>query len=425
MARVEARTVAELERELREARARLSDGERTLRTARARLQVFATRYQTIVGERVELLKKLRSGGTSEPAIAPEPRSTPRAPRADRPPGHTEFERLYRELARRVHPDLAHDAAERTIRTRMMAELNVARETFDFERARKLGDAWDLRPEDVEADPSVSQFDRLLLAIERVEARLTAVAADAIRLRESDLYKLREVVDAQERAGIDVLAETAADLDVQLAEARSRIALGYDRPGEFATAEVRSLDTGRHVTEVEPAPAMRVAPLGVGAFLAGCIAVVAASLAAGSPSPVTIITTPAAGVPPTSTAVAETTAVPLSYRVIERQQSTLGRTTTTVRIVVEGSPSPAEKMSTLAEAARREIRSQQAVVVYAYRSPNEIGGPYTVGRAYMSVDGRGWDGEGHTEDGPDKGGVVGSIVVTLGATPETQAFNAQR
>lgn len=414
MAQARVRTVADLERELREARARLSEGERVLRTTRMRLQVFTQRYHTTVGERFALLKELQAGSSSEPTPPPGPPPATRAPRVDRPPGQPEFERLYRELARRVHPDLAHDSGEHAVRTRMMAELNVARETLDFERARKLGDAWDLRPEDIEADPSLDRVDRLLLAIERVEARLTAVAADAIRLRENDFYKLMEIVDAQERAGTDVLADTAADLDLQIAEARS-----------LSAPAARSLGAGRQVPEVEAVPARRVAPLGVGALLAGSIVVGAAFLAAGSPNPVTIVTAPAAGARPTITAAATTTAAPLPYRVIERQQSTSGRTTSTVRIVVEGSPSPAEKMSTLAEAARREIRSQQTVVVYAYRSPNEIGGPYTVGRAYLSVDGKGWGGDGHTEDGPDKGGVVGSIVVTLGATPETQAFTAPR
>lgn len=422
MAQARVRTVADLERELREARARLSEGERVLRTTRMRLQVFTQRYQTTVGERFALLKELQAGSSSEPTPPPGPPPATRAPRVDRPPGQPEFERLYRELARRVHPDLAHDSGERAVRTRMMAELNVARETLDFERARKLGDAWDLRPEDIEADPSLDRVDRLLLAIERVEARLTAVAADAIRLRENDFYKLMEIVDAQERAGTDVLADTAADLDLQIAEARS---LSAPAARSLSAPAPRSLGAGRQVPEVEAVPARRVSPLGVGALLAGSIVVGAAFLAAGSPNPVTIVTAPAAGARPTVTAAATTTAAPLPYRVIERQQSTSGRTTSTVRIVVEGSPSAAEKMSTLAEAARREIRSQQAVVVYAYRSPNEIGGPYTVGRAYLSVDGKGWGGDGHTEDGPDKGGVVGSIVVTLGATPETQAFTAPR
>lgn len=348
----------------------------------------------------------------------------------------EFERLYRDLARRVHPDLASDSSELAKRTRMMAELNVARETLDYDRARQLGEAWDLRPEDLGTDPSLSLVDRLLLGIERVEARLTAVTADVIRLRHSDLCVLMEIVDAQERAGIDVLAETAADLDIRIAEARVRLALGYDAPRGIAGASAPPpSDPGQRVAEVPAAPvaphtsaappATHLAPLAVGALLAGAIAVYAAFLAVGSSDHATIVMIPATGSRPTGTPAVEVTSSPLAYRVTERLQSTSGRTTVTVRIVVEGFPSPAEKLSTLAEAARREIRSQQAVVIYAYRSVNEIGGPYTVGRAYLSVDGRGWDGGGHTEDGPDTGGVVGSIVVALGAATETQTFRAQR
>ena len=97
----------------------------------------------------------------------------------------------------------------------------------------------------------------------------------------------------------------------------------------------------------------------------------------------------------------------------------------MRIVIDGSPTLAEKVATIAEAARRELRSQQAVVVFAYASPDEIGGPFTIGRAYLSVDGKGWAGDGQTPDGPDGGRVVGSVVVTGGSTPQTQTFTAPR
>lgn len=392
MTRVDARTVVDLEHELRAARARLADEERTLRTARATLHEFATQLTT----------------SDESAVAP---AAPGVKRPPRPPGHTEFERLYRELALRVHPDLASDAAERALRTRVMAELNSARETFDFERARKLGDDWGIRPDDVDADPSLDHVERLMQGIERVEARLTAVAADAIRLRETDLYRLFEVVTAQQRAGLDVLGETAADLDVQIGEARSRIG-------------ALPLLSGQPETETSPVPAMRMRPLAVGVLLASSIALGASLFAATPPSLATIVANPATVAPPTPTA-APGTAAPFPFRVVERQQSSSGRTTTTVRIVIEGSPSPAEKMSTLAEAARREIGPREAVVVYAYRSAHEIGGPYTVGRAFMSVDGRGPGGDARTADGPDIGGIVGSIVVDLGGTSAIQTFAAPR
>jgi hypothetical protein len=429
VAQLRARTVTDLEYELREARHRLAQGERALRTARTRLEVFAARYQRTVGERFEHLRRLQS--VSGGAVGSETLPAPRAPRPERPPGNAEFDRLYRELARRVHPDVSHDPGERAMRTRAMAELNAARETLDFDRARRLGDTFDGRVDESEPDSedSEDQFERLLVAIERVEARLTAVTADAVRLRENKLYLLMEVVEAQERAGIDVLGETAADLDGQIAEARAAIAIGREpaaaalpepapAPASGSSAEPLDLDLAR-------GSSFWTARFAAALAIAGGIALVAASLAATAPSQAMIVTAPTASVRATQTAAVETTPAPHAYLAVEREQSATGRTTATVRIVIEGALTPAEKMSTLAEAARRELRSQQALVVFAYSSIDEIGGPFTIGRAYLSVDGKGWSGDGQTPDGPDSGGVVGSVVVTQGATTETRIFSAPR
>ena len=428
MAQLRARTVTDLEYELREARQRLAQGERALRTARTRLEVFAARYQRTVGERFEHLRRLQS--LSGDAVGSGTQPTPRAPRPERPPGNAEFDRLYRELARRVHPDVSHDPGEHAVRTRAMAELNAARETLDFDRARRLGDTFDGRADESETDSDdpEDQFERLLVAIERVEARLTAVTADAVRLRENKLYLLMEVVEAQERAGIDVLGETAADLDSQIAEARAAIAIGREpeaalpepapAPASGSSAEPLDLDLAR-------GSSFWTARFAAALAIAGGIALVAASLAATAPSQATIVTAPTASVRATLTATVETTPAPHTYLAVEREQSAAGRTTATVRIVIEGALTPAEKMSTLSEAARRELRSQQALVVFAYSSLGEIGGPFTIGRAYLSVDGKGWSGDGQTPDGPDTGGVVGSVVVTQGATTETRIFGAPR
>lgn len=417
-----ARTVADLEYELREARDRLTQGERALRTARTRLEIFAARYQSTVGERFEHLRKLQS--LRGAAAAPGPLAT-RMARPERPPGNAEFDRLYRDLARRVHPDLSDDPSERAVRTRAMAELNAARETLDFDRARKLGDTFDGRTEETEADDAVDQFDRLLIAIERVEARLTAVTADAVRLRENKLYLLMEIVEAQERAGIDVLAETAADLDSQIAAARAAIPIGRESADIARPTGTPARAAVAEPLDAEAAPERSFARLSAALVVTGGIALAAAALAAGTPSRATIITTPSANVRAPQVAAVETTPAPHPYRAIEREQSASGRTTATVRIVIEGAPSAAEKASTIAEAARRELRSQQAVVIYAYASREEIGGPYTIGRAYLSVDGKGWSGDGQTPDGPDTGRVVGSVVVADGATPQTQTFSAPR
>jgi hypothetical protein len=266
-------------------------------------------------------------------------------------------------------------------------------------------------------------EQLSMAIERVQARHTAVTADITRLRSSNLYLLMEIVDAQQRAGTDMLAETAADLDMQIAEARARMAVATRQAPDLTPRPERPLALAPEAPTAPPAKADAPVFL-VAAIVAGCIAL-AAALAATALQPRSfVITPPAANAGPATTAPHEATPAPASYRVASRELSSSGRSTAIVRIVVDGAPTNAEKISTLAAAARAELGAQQAVTVLAYRFASEVGGPFTVGRSYLSVDGRGWTGDGRTEDGPDTGGVTGAIVVGLG-TLDTQTFTAER
>jgi hypothetical protein len=428
VARIIERSVADLEAELRAARARLADAQRDLTTLNTRLESFATRYQVTVGHRFELLKTAKTEaprrGDENDARAAGTNSVDGAARPERMPGHAEFESFYRDLARRVHPDLAEDPRERTLRTRIMAELNNAREALDFDRARQLVTAWELRSDSVGHTAGTDRAAYLVLAIERVEARFTAVTADMTRLQNSNLHRLLSVVEAQERAGIDLLAETAADLDRQIAEVRSTMSLPSVTRAD--AAEIRQV----------PGAVAVLAPLGasvptrrVASWLAALVSVISLGILAVAvgtgPQDASLVITTALPTPSARGQTdARTTPSPAPYRVIERALSTSGRTTATVRIVVDESRSYAEQVSTVTDAARREIGGQQAVLILAYRSASEIGGPFTVGRAYLSVDGRGWTGDGATADGPDDGRVIGSIVVSIGGTIETRPFTAR-
>ncbi len=430
MAPITERTVTDLEVELRAARARLADAERELTSINTRLEAFATRYQLVLGDRFERLRMVQADAPHESGqdrgarAAASSSDDPEAARPGRPPGHAEFERFYRDLARRVHPDLARDPSERNLRTQIMAELNNAREALDFDRARKLGTAWELRSDLVERTAGVDRAEYLILAIERVQARLTAVTADITRLQNSNLHLLLNVVEAQERAGIDILAETAADLDRQIAEVRS---MSIASVGRRDLIEVQREDRGVDLAAAvaAPEPTTRVATWLAGLVSVACLGILVVVLAADPQDRQVVITATGLTRSLPVQAEAQVTPEPLRYHVVERELSTSGRTTATVRIVVDGAPSFAEKISTIADAARREIGAQQVVRVLAYRSTSEIGGPFTVGRAFLSVDGRGWSGDGSTEDGPDGGRVIGSIVVSVGGTIETQPFSARR
>lgn len=106
--------------------------------------------------------------------------------------------------------------------------------------------------------------------------------------------------------------------------------------------------------------------------------------------------------------------PVAYSVVQRRDFSFGgRTRYGIRVVVPGSPTTAQKISTLAHIARTELRAH-VISVVAYRSTAELaaGGKPTVGRAWVSTDGLGWAADGEFIDGPDDGSIVGAVVLAV-------------
>lgn len=133
-----------------------------------------------------------------------------------------LKKLYREVAKRIHPDLATDESERKRRHELMAEANRAYEEGDEARLEAILRDWESSPESVKGEGPGAELVRVIRKIAQVEARLKAIDAEVARLEESDLYRLKTQVDQAEEEGRDLLAEMAARVDKQVAEARERL-----------------------------------------------------------------------------------------------------------------------------------------------------------------------------------------------------------
>lgn len=133
-------------------------------------------------------------------------------------GEAEAKRLYRDLAKRCHPDFARDDAERERREAMMQRVNEAY------RARDLGTLRDLRRETESEDPTFAQrpaTERLAWAaaeLERLDALLAAIKAEFDRLRGYELYRLWR----RSEAGESVLDELEDDLEGRLRAKHRRL-----------------------------------------------------------------------------------------------------------------------------------------------------------------------------------------------------------
>lgn len=130
--------------------------------------------------------------------------------------------LYRELAKRIHPDLAADDAERARRTELMAAANRAYEDGDDERLRAILREWETSPESVVGEDTRARLDRVALKIDRVRQRLDAIRAEMVELSQSDLYRLKRKVEYAQGAGRDLFREMAAQVRKDIREARKRL-----------------------------------------------------------------------------------------------------------------------------------------------------------------------------------------------------------
>lgn len=133
-----------------------------------------------------------------------------------------LKKLYREVAKRIHPDLATDEANRTRRQRLMAEANRAYEEGDEAKLRAILDEWESSPEAVEGEGAGADLIRAIRKIAQVEKRLSAMETEMEQLKASDLYQLKVKVEEAENVGEDPLAGMASQVEGKIAGSRKRL-----------------------------------------------------------------------------------------------------------------------------------------------------------------------------------------------------------
>jgi hypothetical protein len=219
--------------------------ERELRSAnlRAELGAFERRYLHFVGSRyaeldewkAQLAEKFareqpgderaqqaarearaRAGDTKSAAgekAAQEPRAFESSP---------EMKRLYREVAKRIHPDLTSDRDDRAKRQQLMAEANQAYEQGDEAQLTKILTEYECSPEAVKGEGPGAELVRVIRRVSQVRGRLAEIEAETQELVRSDLCQLKSRVDEAEKSGRDVLEEMIAKVEEQIALAKQRL-----------------------------------------------------------------------------------------------------------------------------------------------------------------------------------------------------------
>jgi hypothetical protein len=165
----------------------------------------------------ELSKRVKNGplGAGEPSASARPNPLPRFT-------SDAARRLFRDVAKAIHPDLASDEATRDRRHALMIEANRAYALGDEEQLRSILDAWERSPEAVQgADPEAMRLRRVR-RIAQIEEELQLIEGDLTALRESPLGRLKAMVDEAAARGKDLVRDMIARLKRDILVARNRL-----------------------------------------------------------------------------------------------------------------------------------------------------------------------------------------------------------
>ncbi len=202
----------ELDASIAEARAEKSGDPEDLRLAReARAAVLP-----LPGVEVLFDDWIDSDGLSAEAAAMLTERPVRPPQRVRP--SEEVRRLYRELARKAHPDLAREEDERRRREEFITRVNAAYARGDETLLRELAEEWEAGP--VPAEERLSESEELYARLEWLAQRKDLLSALARELEDSAIGSmLRLAPEDPDR----LLEEIAEQLRGQVSEREAELA----------------------------------------------------------------------------------------------------------------------------------------------------------------------------------------------------------
>lgn len=221
---------------LAELRDRLAELEAERDRLRQELRNFEKRFRPAVGARYNQLEELRErirrawaevhrarNGALKAAVESPPDEIPQ--KAFKP--EDEVRRLFRSLARKVHPDLADDFEERRRRHEFMAEATRAYRASDQRRLQWLLEHWLAAPDLPRGVDSSSRLVRTNQHIAWARYRLREVNAEIAEFGASSTMRLMQQASAARSDGRNLVAEMRnqviqelqqAELDLQQVEA---------------------------------------------------------------------------------------------------------------------------------------------------------------------------------------------------------------
>ena len=196
------------------------------------LASFKIRYRTEVGllheelDRLELaLAEAELGELSKRTDIPDAAATAAdKERIDAQPRLTSdaVRKLFRDVAKAIHPDLASDDLARDRRHSLMIEANRAYALGDEEQLRLILQAWERSPEAVQGSDADAMRSRLIRRIAQIEEQLVALDGALAELKASPMFQLKAMIDDEAAKGKDLIKDMVRRLKRDILVATNRL-----------------------------------------------------------------------------------------------------------------------------------------------------------------------------------------------------------
>jgi hypothetical protein len=206
----------------------LAERESQLAKLRGEMAAFESRYLNTVGDRYDELAKIEKeiaklqGLDSDDDYDGDSLADDEVGCGQNRFHSDKLKKLYREVARKLHPDLASCPQERQHRHQLMVEVNRAYESGAEDRLQELLEAG-ASLEAVETDGAMSaEMILLLRRIAEAKKQVAEIESDIEEISASEIYRLKLRVENSEAMGIDLFADLLSQVDRQIKKAHNRL-----------------------------------------------------------------------------------------------------------------------------------------------------------------------------------------------------------
>jgi hypothetical protein len=129
--------------------------------------------------------------------------------------------LFRELAKRIHPDFARDAAEGKHFTLLMARANQAYRRGDIEILERLLEDHRETSSIIAGEGPAAELRRITRQIQHAHRDIATLDAEWLALLQSEIGQMHQEAETASGESRDFLAELATSLRAQIADAQYR------------------------------------------------------------------------------------------------------------------------------------------------------------------------------------------------------------